>query len=68
MEYCGAGSVSDIMKLRNKTVSIGGHKNMRLRRLPMYSSMRDVRWTSRYCVDYPTQPHDQNKTKIDQAF
>ena len=22
MEYCGAGSVSDIMKLRNKTVSI----------------------------------------------
>ena len=22
MEYCGAGSVSDIMKIRNKTVSI----------------------------------------------
>ena len=22
MEYCGAGSVSDIMRLRNKTVSV----------------------------------------------
>ena len=50
MEYCGAGSVSDIMKLRNKTVSIGGHKNMRLRRLPtvacgMFAGPVGTMWT-----------------------